>query len=186
MNLGRITLAVVALGLAQGAAAAELDFDLSNSSARIAYRFDVTDTGLSADVGLLHHEDDGDVLHIGILLVGDAGQGEEPLTAGLGLRALNVDANVVDGTALAIGGFANYVFPDYNRFAIGGEVYIAPSVTSFGDLDSYLELSVRGEYRLTKTAAVYVGVRDVQGDFVAPIGSQTIDDGIFVGISLDF
>lgn len=189
MTLGRIVLAALALGLASGmvpaAEAAQLDFDLSDKAVRVDYRFDVTDTGLTADVGVLHHKDDGDMLYAGIVLVGDAGQSAEPFTAGLGLRASALDANAAgDGAALAIGGFIRYVFPDYNRFALGGDAYIAPSVTSFGDLERYYEVSVRGEYRLTKNAGVYVGAREVKGDF-GP-GYATIDDGLHVGISLEF
>lgn len=189
MTLGRIVLAAFALGFVSGMAptaqAAQLDFDLSDKSARIDYRFDLTETGLSADLGLLHHKDDGDLLYAGIVLVGDAGESAEPFTAGLGLRGAALDANAAgDGAALAIGGFLRYVFPDYNRFAIGGEAYIAPAVTSFGDVERYYEISVNGEYRLTKNAGLYVGAREVKGDFGT--GYATIDDGLFVGISLDF
>ena len=189
MTLGRSMLAALALGLASGmtptAQAAQLDFDLSDKAARFDYLFKLTDTGLSGNVNLLHHEDDGDLLALGVVLVGDAAEGKEPLTAGLGLRAIIIDANVAgDGTGLAIGGFVRYVFPDFNRFALGGDAYIAPSVTSFGDLNRYFEYSLRGEYRLTKNAGMYLGAREVQGDF--GFGNTTIDDGLFVGISLEF
>ena len=189
MTLGRSMLAALALGLASGmvstAQAAQLDVDLSDKAARIDYRFDLTDTGLTADLGLLHHKDDGDLLYAGIVLVGDATEAKEAFTAGLGLRLAALDANAAgDGAALAIGGFLRYVFPDYNRFVIGGDAYIAPSVTSFGDLERYYEVSLRGEYRITKAAGLYVGAREVKGDF-GP-GYATIDDGLYVGISLDF
>jgi len=178
-------LAFAASILALPALAADLDFDLSNSAAHLDYRFSITDTGLDADLGLLHHDDDGDVLHAGIILVGDAAQGAEPFTAGLGARAIVVDANVIDGTGIAIGGFFRYVMPDFNRFAIGGYAYLAPSVTSFGDLDRYMEFGVRGEYRVLDKASVYLGLRDVSADF-AGFGDATVDDGLHVGISLEF
>ena len=185
MTLGRIALAALALGLASAAQAAQFDFDLSDKSARLDYRFDLTDTGLKGDAGLLHHQDDGDLLHFGVLLLGDAAEGSEPFTAGLGVRAIVIDANLVgDGAGLAIGGMARYVFPDFNRFAIGGDAYIAPSVTSFGDMHRYLEYSLRGEYRITKAAGIYVGAREVKGDFGA--GYATIDDGLYLGITLEF
>jgi hypothetical protein len=189
MTLGRIALALPALGLALGLAstahAAQFDIDLSDTSARIDYRFDLTDTGLKGDVGLLHHQDDGDLAHFGIILIGDAAESAEPFTAGLGVRGFAIDANAAgDGVGIAIGGFVRYVFPDFNRFAIGGDAYIAPSVTSFGDVDRYFEYSLRGEYRITKAAGIYVGAREVKGDFGA--GDATIDDGLFLGISLEF
>lgn len=189
MTFGRIALALpalaLALGLAPDARAAQFDFDLSDKSARLDYRFDLTDSGLEGDAGLLHHQDDGDLLHFGILLMGDAAEGTEPFTAGLGVRALVIDANAAgDGAGLAIGGVVRYVFPDFNRFAIGGDAYIAPSVVSFGDLHRYLEYSLRGEYRITKAAGIYVGGREVKGDFGA--GYASIDEGVYVGITLEF
>ena len=185
MTTGRILLASLALGFAAVASASDLDFNLSNSAFRFGYAFPVTDTGLTADVGYLHNEDNGDLLHVGIQIVDDAGQGKEPFTVGLGVRAANVNGTGVNGTAVAIGGFFRYVFPEYNRFALGGAAYIAPSVTAFGDLDGYYEYGLRGEYRVLKRATLYLGVREVRGNF-ATGGNQTIDDGLNVGISLDF
>lgn len=177
--------ALVALVATLPAAANDLEIDLSNSAFRADYRFPITDTGLHLDAGLLHHEDDGELLHVGLMLVDDAGQGSEPFTAGLGARAVAVDANVIDGTGVAIGGFFRYVVPEYNRFAIAGNAWVAPSVTSFGDLERYVEFGVRAEYRVLKQASIYVGLRDVSVDF-AGFGDATVDDGLHLGINLEF
>lgn len=181
-----------ALGLALGAlltpthaAAGELDFDLSNSAARFDFRFQLTESGLFGDVGLLHHEDDGDMLFGGIQLVGDAGGGSEPLKAGLGARLVSIDVTGADGSAVGIGGFFNYVFPEHNRFAVGGYAYVAPKVTSFGDMERYLEYGLRADYRIMEQASLYLGLRDVSADF-ATLGDATIDDGFHLGISLEF
>jgi hypothetical protein len=190
MTYGRTPRA--ALGLVLGillttgpAAAGDLDFDLSDSAARFDFRFPVTESGLHGDVGILHHEDDGDMIFGGIQMVDDAGGGGEPFTVGLGVRAVSIDANVADGSAVSIGGFFRYVMPDYNRFAFGGYAYVAPSVTSFGDMDRYLEYGIRAEYRVMKKASLYLGARDVSADFTGG-GDATIDDGFHVGISLEF
>jgi hypothetical protein len=181
-----------ALGLALGtlltagpAAAGDLDFDLSNNAARFDFRFPVTESGLEADLGILHHEKDGDMLFGGIQLVDDAGGGSEAFTVGLGVRAVSLDANTADGTAVAIGGFFDYVVPEYNRFAMGGYAYIAPAVTSFGDMERYLEYGVRAGYRVMKKASLYVGYRDVSADFIGGVDA-TIDQGLHAGISLEF
>lgn len=178
-------LALAALAAPGTASAAAFDIDLSNNAARADYRFAITDSGLYGDFGLLHHENDGDMLFGGIQLVGDAGKGAEAFTVGLGARLVNIDANVIDGTALGIGGFFRYVVPEYNRFAFGGHVYIAPKVTSFGDMERYLEYGVRGEYRVMEKASVYLGLREVRADFVGGVDA-TIDDGLHLGISLEF
>jgi hypothetical protein len=181
-----------ALGLALGVLAApaevrasELEFDLSDTAARFDFRFPVTTTGLHADVGILHHEDDGDMVFAGLQMVDDAGGGAEPFTVGLGVRAVALDASSVDGSAVAIGGFFRWVMPDYNRFAFGGYAYVAPSVTSFDDMERYLEYGLRAEYRVMKSAALYLGYRDVSADFVGGVDA-TIDDGLHAGISFEF
>ena len=191
MTHGRTLRAAFSLSLASllcaagPAQAGDLAFDLSDSAARADFMFAIPSTELTGDAGFLHDDNDGDVIFGGIQLVDDAGQGAEPFTVGLGLRAVNVDANTVDGMALAIGGFFNYVFPDYNRFAVAGYLYFAPSVTSFNDLDQYLEYGIRGDYRILKKASVYVGIRQVKADFATGVDS-TIGDGLHVGISLKF
>lgn len=178
-------LALSTLLIPAAASAAELDFDLSNSAARFDYRFQVTDSGLHGDFGILHHENNGDMIFGGIQLIDDAGDGAEPFDVGLGVRVVSIDANAVDGSAVAIGGFFNYVFPEYNRFAMGGYAYIAPAVTSFGDMERYLEYGLRADYRVMKKASLYLGVRDISADFVGGV-EATIDDGFHVGISLEF
>jgi len=184
MYLGRVTLAALALGLSQAAAAGDLDLNLSNEAARFSYLFPLTDTGLNADLGLLHHTDGGDLLHAGVLLVDEAGQGTEAFTVGLGGRLLRVEGGGASGTALAIGGSFRYVFPDYNRLAISGAAFIAPEVTSFADLEGFHEVGIRGEYRVLERGFVYLGLRSVSADFGA--GTAGIDDGLHVGVSLSF
>lgn len=190
MTHGRTLCAALGLALATlllpaQAGAGELDFDLSNSAARFDFRFQLTDSGLFGDVGLLHHEDDGDMLFAGLQLVGDAGGGAEPMKAGLGARLVSIDAPGADGSAVGIGGFVNYVFPEHNRFAVGGYAYVAPKVTAFGDMERYLEYGVRADYRLMKQASIYLGLRDISADFTG-FGDATIDDGFHLGISLEF
>src|SRR6056297_3385357 len=74
----------------------------------------------------------------GFHVTGDATGGRNPLKAGLGVRLLQVDPDIGpdDGTVLPIGGFVNYTLPEYDRFVVGGSLYYAPEVLSFGDRKS--------------------------------------------------
>lgn len=186
MYLGRIMLAALALGLSPLAQAGDLDVNLNNDVVRLSYRFPLTDTGLAGDLGWLHHSDGGDLLHVGVMLIDEAGHGKEAFTAGLGGRVIRVDggAGGASGTALAIGGSFRYVFPDYNRFAFAGAAFLAPSVTSFADLEGYYEAMLRAEYRVLEHGSVYLGLRSISADF-GP-GRSSIDDGLHVGVDIAF
>lgn len=189
MTASRIAGLVLALagGLDGAASAASLDLSLANKAARIAYALPLTDTGLHGDFAVLHHEDDGDLFSAGLHLVDDAAGGTEPFKVGIGARLYAVDASAgPSGTALGIGGWGRYVVPQYNRFAVGGSLHIAPSVTSFGDASRLLELSLRGEYRILRRASVAIGWRRVELDFEGGPSDVKVDDGLHLGIGIEF
>jgi hypothetical protein len=186
MTFARYALFGLALVGTPAALAATLDVNLSDHAAQIGYRTALTQTGLHGDLGVLHHEEDGDLLSAGLHLVDDAVGGREPFTVGLGGRLYFVDTDAnLSGSALALGAFFRYVVPNYNRFALGGNLHYAPGVTSFGDADKFYELGLRAEYRVLRRASVYVGVRRVRMDFEGA-GSASIDRGINVGIGIEF
>lgn len=180
-----------ALLLASGAASATtFDFNLSNHAARVGLSQPLTTTGLEVDGDWLHHQDNGEILSAGLHLVNDANPGRGSLKVGLGAKLFYVNFDrwgLDDGTSVAIGGKFRYTWPDFNRFAIGGHLYYAPSVTSTGDLDSYGEAAIRAEYLVLRNANAYLGLRtirvglDRRGD-----DSKTFDSGLHAGIRLDF
>lgn len=180
------TLAVIALA-APAAMAAELDLNLNDDAAKLSYAADVSERNLRVDAGALHHQDRGDVLHVGLNLTGEASGGANPVTGGLGGRIIYADADLNDRDAvyLGIGGFLRYTLPEYNRFSIYGHVYYAPDVLAFGKGDRYQELEARVSYNVLRQADVYLGVRYANARF-RNAGSQTIDNGLHVGIQLRF
>jgi hypothetical protein len=181
------SLALAMAGMwAQVASAATLDVNLSDDTARLAYAFPVTDTGLMADFAVLHHDTGGDLFSAGLHLVDDAAGGTEPFTVGLGGRLYAVDTDGgPSGSMLAIGAWGRYVVPQYNRFVIGASLHYAPSVISFGDADGLLELSLRGEYRVLKRASVGLGWRRSEVDFDL-VGSVKVESGAHLSLNIEF
>jgi hypothetical protein len=172
---------------ATGLQAAELDLNLNDDAAKLSYAADVSDRNLRVDGGVLHHQDRGDVLHIGLNLIGDASPGANPVTGGLGGRLIYADAdlNNRDAVYLGIGGFLRYTLPTYDRFSVYGHLYYAPDVLAFGDGDRYQEAEARVSYNVLRQADLYLGVRYSNARF-DNAGSQTIDNGLHIGIQLRF
>ena len=90
-----------------------------------------------------------------------------------------------NGVAIALGAHFHYVWPSYNRFAIGGELYYAPSIVSFNHADRYMEFGVRAGYSVLRNAEIYVGYRHVAAAFTSS-STVTLDNTFMVGLSLTF
>jgi hypothetical protein len=168
-------------------AASGLDLNLNNDAVRMTVDFDLSNN-LVADASWLHHQDRGNVAGGGLHVTGDATGGRDPVRAGLGGRLLWADSSVGgedDGIALPIGGFVTYTIPQYNRFVVGGSVYYAPDVLSFGDMTKYQEFNAWGGYSVLRQGQVYLGVRSIKADFKRS-PSVTFDTGLHFGLRLRF
>ncbi|HET6725074.1 MAG TPA: YfaZ family outer membrane protein, partial [Gammaproteobacteria bacterium] len=158
----RIVLGLLLMVAMAGTAFADstLDLNLNNHSARLQFMTSITPTGLYVNGAYLYNKDRGDVLNLGIHLIGDAGVGPNPLRAGLGgqLYYINPDFSA-NGEAVGIGGFVKYQVPTYNRIGFGAHIYYAPGIIAFGDIDRLLEYGVRVEYQVLRNANVYIGYR---------------------------
>jgi len=182
----------VALCLFAGVASAQtttraFDINLNGDVVAADFAWRLGNAKLLADVGWLHNDDRGDIIHAGMHLVDEAASGSDPLQAGLGIRAAFIDPDVssVDGGAVALGGFVRYVIPQANRFHVGGHVYFAPGVVSFGDIDQYYEIGARVGYNVIRDADVYVGVRSTKVDFDGA-GDLSFDSGLHLGFQFRF
>ena len=186
MRALRILLSTVLL--ATPAVQAEtLQLDVNDDAARLAYAWPVAGEKLRADVGWLHHQETGNLVHAGLHLVDFAAAGASPLRAGLGGKLVYVDADQPSsrGGALALGGFFDYTLPGYDRLGFGGQVYFAPDVLGLSDVESYREIGAHVRYNLLREADIYLGLRSVQGEFDgAP--DVTFDTGLHIGIALNF
>ncbi len=167
-----------------------LDINLNSDSARLGFAWRLGNPNYLVDVGWLYDQDDGDVVHASFHLVDAAASPGTPLQAGLGLRLVysRPDPGFVgDGTALALGGFARYTLPNADRFNIGGYLYYAPDVTSFGDKEEYFEVGARVGYNVIRDADIYIGLRRIEAQYKEPWNdSFTFDSGLHAGFEFRF
>ncbi|HET7922418.1 MAG TPA: YfaZ family outer membrane protein [Gammaproteobacteria bacterium] len=178
---------VVLMGLAFGASAGNLDVNLGSDAAQVNYSANLTPSGLEGGLGYLHHTDRVDVANLGLGLVGNASPVGSPLLFGVGGKLLFINPvnSSYNGVAVGLGAHFHYVWPSYNRFALGGEIYYAPSIVSFNQADRYLEFSVRAGYSVLRNAEVYIGYRHVSAAFTGTT-SLTLDNTFMAGLSLTF
>lgn len=169
------------------AAAHEIDLNVNDTAVRLAAAVDLGDD-LVVDGSYFYHDDRGDVFGAGFHVTGPFTAGANALRAGLGVRLLRVDSEVLgrdSGTVMPLGGFVNYRFPGYDRFSLGGSVYYSPDVLSFGDTRRYSEYNAWAAYSVVRRGQVYLGVRGIKADFERS-PEVTFDTGMHLGIRLRF
>lgn len=123
--------------------------------------------------------------HTGVLLTGDVGNKDVNLAAGLGGRLLYSKLGSYDGGAFAVGGQVEVRPANFNRLGLSASSYYAPSITSFGDLDRYLENTVSLDYEVIHGGSVYAGYRNIKQD-IGNAGNTTVDNGLNLGMRLKF
>jgi hypothetical protein len=183
----------LALFACSGAARAEIiDFSVGDNSFRLAVNGPlsrlISDTKGQYDVGIVLRpktSDDLLVLHTGVLLTGDAGFKDADVAAGLGIRAVYIGRDDDSGGAVALGGQIETRFPGYERIGFSVYGYVAPEVTSMGQVEKYHELGVGVDYQLLKDASIYLGYREIKTTIAEHDGIKA-DDSVHVGIRLSF
>lgn len=163
-----------------------LDFHLNNDAVSLDYTNRLSDSALNLGAGILHHQDNGEAFY-GNLFVADNINKQSNLLAGVGGRLyyINADSPDIKGTTVSLGGFINYDIPNITNLSVRADIYYAPDVLSFDDIEKNLDMSVRVQYRIIEQAWVYLGYRNAE---VRPVhgNEQTIDEGGHVGLMLWF
>jgi hypothetical protein len=165
----------------------ELDLGLNSDALRVGYAYTFNNPGLRLDAGWLYGEDTGDVVHVGLLVVGAAASKGSGLDAGLGARAVFVDGDGGgrEGYALAPGFILTWNPPRLNRVSITGEAYYAPDLLVGGDAEEYVDLMARVAYAVTRQARAYLGVRYVGADYGSS-DEPRFDTGMHAGLNVSF
>ena len=184
MSRSRIILFSMVFFLPLGAQAATLDFNLSDEAFLVRYAQDAN-RGMQLDYGLMHQEDDVYIGSLGLHLVDNAATEAAPFQVGLGGRLHLIDTDSPSGGVISIGAWGRYNFPGANRFALAGSLYFAPDVTSFGDVESFLEYDIRGEYEVLRNGSLYLGYRHIEADFEF-IDNADLDKGLHFGMRFTF
>ncbi|MDR9480468.1 MAG: YfaZ family outer membrane protein [Spiribacter sp.] len=181
---------VVLLGAAMPAAADQVDINFSGDAAAFSYIKPLQTEGLELGGRWLHDTEDGDIADANVHLVDRPEPGRNALVLGIGgkLPVIMDDVRDADGAALAIGGKLRWTLPEYNRAAVAGSIYYAPSATSVSDIDGYQEYSVRGEFQLLEDANVYLGFRHIELSFDKDSdgADRDFEDGVYAGFNIDF
>lgn len=187
-GLALLAILVLPLVLPRAALAAsqELDLSLNSDSFRVGYATAVNDA-LRLEAGFLHDSDDGQVVHAGLVVTGEAMPGSQNLVAGIGGRLAYLDGDGRDreGYALGVGGSVRWLIPRYERFALSGELYWAPNILAGGDAEEYVDSSIRLGYSVTRRAEIYVGARYLRVDYDQR-PSVNFDTGMHAGFNLRF
>ena len=190
----RIALAGLLSGLiALPAQAGQLDLNLNDDAAYAQFSW-VLDQGqpgaLNGEGSLYYTTDDVYAGGLGIMVVGETGSSDNPLEAGVGVKALAVHQSNqredFDSVGLAPGVALRYYPASVNRLVIGGRVHYAPKVVSFGDADGTLEAQARVEYQIIPQAFAYLGYRQLEVESEATGKDVTMDEGGHMGIRILF
>jgi hypothetical protein len=188
-----IALLAAFAALASASARAEMfDINLGENSVRLALAGPlshiVSDLRGQYDTGVVIRpktEDDLLQVHVGALVTGDAGARGVDLAAGLGVRGVYIGRDDDSGGAVALGGQLEARLPSFNRVGLTGYGYYAPSATSFGQVDEYIEYGAAVDYQVVRDAAVYVGYRNINYD-IGDLQGITADSGFRAGLRLSF
>ncbi len=183
-------LAAAALGACATtpAQAAGLELALGNDTASLAYLTDTAGMGYGgADLGVAgFFNNDDDVMFTGKLLVTGAPGRDVPLQYGVGAKAFVTDLDSDrDAHAIGIGGQLRYMLPFETPMGFSVEGYYGPSIVSFGDADSLLEITPRFELEVVPGTRAFVGYRLTEFDMEDGPDAELADE-INVGIRLSF
>ena len=161
-----------------------IDINLKNEAFFVEYsHYPVTSNAIFSG-SLLHHTDNGDLISGRFRIEQSLYDVNTDFKAGIGARALYVDATNSSGGALALSGTLRYAFPQNNKIWISVLIDYAPQVVSFGDLENFYNGEFAFGYQLIDHANVYLGARYIRTDFERE-SSFILDRGVFFGISID-
>lgn len=175
--------AILAIGSAQ---AHTLDLAINNDAVGFDFTTQLRKSELNLGGGILHHKDGGDAYYASVFVADNVNK-QSGILAGIGARYYFIDADEIDqdGTALGLGGFVTWDIPSVPNLSLRGDLYYAPDVLSFGEVETYADFSGRVQYRLIEQAWVHAGYRRAR---VSPEegDDQNIDEGGFIGLMVWF
>lgn len=181
-----LLLALFAAGAAQ---AGELDIYLSTQSIQAGYAMDTGKIGYGG--GQLKfggfYDTDKDIMgNVGLMVLGTP-TSNQPFTFGLGVMgyAAFIDEPDTKVQAVTLGGLFKYHIPAKMPMAIGGQLYVAPEVTTFGDGKNFIDGWVDYEITFLPSATGYFGYRQTRTD-LKDYGNYDVEDRFHIGVRLMF
>ena len=196
--IATIIFAPLSNAIMSNAIAGAIDFRVGKDMAELTFFTQNATFGYGgADIGMgVLFNEHNDIIANGSILVSGSSKGDiKALHFGVGAKLYGGDINGPDnstvdiqGGAVAIGGQIRYVFPGNAPFAVLGEVFFAPEVTSIAEFDRLLEYRLAVELEVTPSARAYVGYRVLEVKFDAFGGSvdYEVDDSVNIGVRFEF
>lgn len=166
-------------------AGGSIDLSLANDSARLEYDAAKVGSGLHISASAMHHEEDGDLISLGLHVV-DVREPNSPLYLGVGGRIFGFKDGDIDGGALGVGGFFRYQIPKVTGLSTAGYLYYAPKVVSFDATENLTDADIRIQYALLPTARVYMGYRYSSFNIEDINKTFMLEEGIHFGLKVDF
>lgn len=176
--------------------ASRFDANIGADSARVGLDVTVMQAqgGSNLEIGAsylgseIDDDTDASVFTANAHIVGNPGEGALKTQAAVGTQFYFTDVEEIDGGALSVGGFFIARFRDYDRLGFSAEVYFAPDLLTFGDVDQTLEYSVAVEYDLLRETTIYLNYRQIKVDFEFDEFDDevTVDSGANVGVRILF
>lgn len=151
--------------IASGAVRADsFDVNLNENAIRGTYSVDLADTqGTSADAGIFYNDDHDLVGHIGLMVSGKNWSPSGNFDIKLGGRFVAAHADPGTAYGIALGGRVR--FSPVARVGIGGHLFYAPKIITWGDGERYNEYGIRLDYQLLPKAFAYIGFRKIRTAF---------------------
>ena len=161
--------------------AKSIDLNFSNDSFRFTYAYGI-DKQLVTDLGFLYLQEEGRngddelAFHLGL-----------NITSGnirFGGRAFLTTPGNSDALAIGFGGQGRFALS--RAIGIGGHFYYAPEVTSFIDAKGYYEYAIKLDFKVTSSASLYVGYRNVKVMIGDRKNKVELDDDAMLGFKIFF
>lgn len=157
------------------------DMNFGDESFRFTYAWGV-DNNLVGDLGLLYLEergrgrDDEMGFHTGL-----------NVTSGnvrFGGRAFLISPGDYDTLSVGFGGQGRFALSKH--VGIGGHFYYAPEVTSFIDSKGYHEYRIHLDFKVARSAYLYLGYRNVKVRIEDRNNKVELDDDAMLGFKIYF
>lgn len=161
--------------------AKSIDLNFTDDSVRFTYAHAI-DRNLVTDLGVLFLENEGRfqddelAFHAGLNVVSGSVR--------FGGRAFFVAPGDIEALAIGLGGQARFALSRY--VGLGGHFYYAPEAISFIDAEGYYEYSIRLDFKVTRSAYLYLGYRNVTVRIGDRDNKVELDDDAMLGFKLYF
>jgi hypothetical protein len=168
------------------ASADDFTLSLTNDSARGYFRFSQPSDQLAVGAGYTYHSGSRHIANVDFHAQGRTAINNLPMTVGLGLRNTYFRDSPIEGGATAPGGYVRANIPEVPGLSFNSELYMSPSILSFGDADGMRHFEASISYRLIRNAEVLVGYRYVGVDLDKSRDDFRLEEGLIGGMRILF